>query len=70
MNSIYDYFEDIYCVEGYEAEVRAREEAWELFNKDEEAFKAFAEEKGINLEVHTCDYAFSDFDLWCEEMAE
>ena len=70
MNGIYDYFEDIYCAEGCEAQEKAMQEAWELFNKDEKAFKAFAAEKGINLEIHTCDSAFSDFELWCDEMAE
>lgn len=68
MNSIYDYLEDIYYAQGIEAQEAEEARIWEMYNHDKEAFTAFIEEQGIDLDAYTCDNAESDFEIWCYEM--
>lgn len=70
MNSIYDYLEDIYYEQGIEAQTAEEDRIWEMYQNDPEAFAAFAEDKGINLDYYTLGNADSDFEYWCESMEE
>lgn len=68
MNSIYDYLEDIYYMQGIEAQKVEEARIWEMYKHDKEAFAAFIEEQQIDLDYYTYDNIDSDFEYWCESM--
>lgn len=70
MNSIYDYLEDVYYEQGIEAQTAEEDRIWEMYQNNPEAFAAFIEGKGIDLDYYTLGNADSDFDYWCESMEE
>ena len=70
MNSIYDYLEDIYYEQGIAAQTAEEDRIWEMYQNDPEAFAAFIENKGIDLDYYTLGNADSDFEYWCESMEE
>lgn len=67
MNSIFDYLEDIYCANGIKAQLAESEKMWEMYTNDEEVFRAYCEEKGIDLEARTIDCCEDDLTLWIDE---
>ena len=70
MNYIYDYLEDIYYEQGIAAQTAEEDRIWEMYQNDPEAFAAFIENKGIDLDYYTLGNADSDFEYWCESMEE
>lgn len=70
MNSIYDYLEDIYYEQGIAAQTAEEDRIWEMYQNDPEAFAAFIEDKGIDLDYYTLGNADSDFEYWCESMED
>lgn len=68
--SIYEYLEDIYDVQGIDAEEEEAQRIWNMYNNDEEAFETFINEKGIDLNAYTVDNVETDWQMWCWDMED
>ena len=51
MKNIIEYFDNILDTEGYDAWDEANAMAWELYERDDDSFIAWAEAEGIDLEA-------------------
>lgn len=51
MKNIIEYFDNILDTEGYDAWEEANARAWELYERDDDSFIAWAAAEGIDLEA-------------------